>query len=112
MIYFLVFFVLLTLGLSFVCYNLYSQTVQLEKLYKKQVKKETDIDNFYRFILGLLTRAKLEMDKIDQRGSFSADDEVGFAFRVIQRAIDETVHQMKSIRVEGQNQNNTENESV
>lgn len=99
MIYIFIFLILLTILLSFFCYNLYNQVVKLEKLYKKQTKKEVDIDNFYKYILGLLTHAYSEMGRIDQRGSFSSDDEVGFAFRIIYRAIEDTKTKLESIRV-------------
>lgn len=92
-------FFILTLLLTFFCYNLYNQVIQLEVALKQQVKKETDIDKFYAYLLGLLTHAYADIQRIDKRGSFSADDEVGFAFKVIYRAIEETKAKIESLRV-------------
>lgn len=100
MIYILVFFVLLTLILAWFCYNLLKQNVQLERYLKQYVANEEQIEVFYRLVLGILTRAATDMDKVDKRGSFSSDDEVGFSFKVIHRAIETAKKQIESIRVQ------------
>ena len=104
MIIALVFFVLLTLALSWFCYNLFRQNVQLEGYLKQYVANEEQTEIFYRLIMGILTHAATDMDKVDKRGSFSYDDEVGFAFKVIDRGIETAKRQIESIRVQENDQ--------
>ena len=100
----LIFFILLTLVLSWFCYNLFKQNVQLEGYVKQYSVNEDQMEVFYRLILGILTRAATDMDKVDKRGSFSSDDEVGFAFKVINRAIETAKRQLELIRVQEKTQ--------
>jgi len=96
-------FFLLTLLLSFFCYNLFRQNQQLEQYLQDYSKVETDAETFYKVILGLLIHTQSELDRVDKRGSFSSDDEVGFAFKAIRRSIETCVQQLKSMReTEGQ----------
>ncbi len=100
----LIFFILLTSALSLFCFNLFKQNVQLEGYLKQYSANEDQMEIFYRLILGILTRTATEMDKVDKRGSFSSDDEVGFAFKVISRAIETAKRQMEAIRVQDNDQ--------
>lgn len=100
----LIFFILLTLALSWFCYNLLKQNIQLEGYLKQYSANEDQMEVFYHLILGILTRAATDMDKVDKRGSFSSDDEVGFAFKVIHRAIETAKRQIESIRVQENDQ--------
>lgn len=99
-IFLLIFFILLTSILAWFCYNLFRQNVQLEGYVRQYSANEEQMEVFYRLILGILTRAATDMDKVDKRGSFSSDDEVGFAFKVINRAIETAKRQLELIRVQ------------
>lgn len=94
--------------LVYIVTNLLSQINQLEKYidgeFKRKIKKEEDFDKYYQYILGLLTHAYSEMSRIDKRGSFSSDDEVGFSFRVIYRSIEELKQKIESMKVEEKDQ--------
>lgn len=94
--------------LIYIITNLLSQIKQLEKYidgeFKLKLKREEDFDKYYQYILGLLVHAYAEMNRVDNRGSFSSDDEVGFAFRVIYRAIDELKQKLEALKVEEREQ--------
>lgn len=83
------------------CYNLFIQNLQYEKFIEKDNKAKADlisqVDAFYKRHLEIFTHAGLEMDKIDKKGSFSSDDEVGFAFIIIKRAIDDAREQLHNM---------------
>lgn len=93
-----VIFFLLTLLLSFFCYNLFKQNQQLEQYLQDYSKVEDEAETFYKVVLGLLIHTQTELDRVDKRGSFSSDDEVGFAFKAIHRSIETCVQQLKSMR--------------
>ena len=82
-----------------VIYNLFSQNEQLESEVKKAYElnagniKKTEV--FYQLMYGLFVQAKMDLDRVDKRGSYSSDDEVGFAFKTIQEAINQVKHQLE-----------------
>ncbi len=90
--------------LVYIISNLIAQTAQLEKYidaeFKRKIKREEDFDKYYQYILGLLIHSYTEMQRIDKKGSFSSDDEVGFAFKVIYRCIEELKQKLESLKVE------------
>lgn len=71
--------------------NLYNQITTLER-----VVKDTDdrMYKVYTFMLELFTRADSELGRIDKRGAFSSDDEVGFTFRIIKESIEQVKYQL------------------
>jgi hypothetical protein len=84
----------------FINVNLYNQVTPLENEIKRGFTHEETFLKYYEAILILIISAKTEIDRIDKKGSFSSDDEVGFAFKVIQTAINNLVLQMKSLQGE------------
>lgn len=80
----------------FIGFNLWSQNRQLEDIVQNN-KIEDDAIKLYQIILRLLLNAKSEMDRVDKRGSFSSDDEVGFAFKIMQQSIDTVIENLKKI---------------
>lgn len=84
-----------------VIYNLFSQNEQLESEVKKAYElnasniKKTEV--FYQLLYGLFVQAKMDLDRVDKRGSYSSDDEVGFAFKTIQEAINQVKHQLETL---------------
>lgn len=60
--------------------------------YKKYSTLLVYTEAYVQFISGLyfkLKNTKEQIDGVDKRGSFSSDDEIGFAFREIQESVDE-----------------------
>jgi hypothetical protein len=47
-----------------------------------------------------LTKCYSEIDKVDKNGSFSSDDEIGFAFGVIKGSIQETLSEIEKLKEE------------
>lgn len=81
----------------YINYNLYSKITPLENAISKGLILEEEFLKYYEAILILVISAKTEMDKIDIKGAFSSDDDVGFAFKVIQTAINNLVLKMKQL---------------
>lgn len=81
--------------------NLLNQINQLETqldLSSKELEKvETEIVNHYEFFYKIFTEAYLEMDRVDVRGSFSSDDEVGFAFKVLLTSIENVKEKLRVV---------------
>tara|TARA_R110000822_G_scaffold128195_41_gene264026 strand:- start:692 stop:1051 length:360 start_codon:yes stop_codon:yes gene_type:complete len=90
--------------------NLLNQIAILEV----EVKTIDDVENrahkFYIFILGIFTTAYDDMERVDKRGAFSADDEVGFAFRTIMESIQQVKFQLEAMKVD--NEENTKEENT
>jgi hypothetical protein len=77
----------------YIIWNLMGKLETLEKhnltLLENQEKLESDVLKHYQFLLGLFAKAQTDLVRVDKRGSYSSDDEVGFAFKVIKTSIDE-----------------------
>lgn len=86
--------------LGFITMNLYNQVNQLERYLEHTTKSEEDVDKYYQYFLGLFTKCYLELQRIDKRGSFSSDDEVGFSFRVVLTAIEDVKVKLEKMRLE------------
>ena len=79
------FIILLILIIGVLVYLLYAS-------YKKYNTLLIYTEAYVQFITSLyfkLRNTKEQMDGVDKRGSFSSDDEIGFAFREIQESVDE-----------------------
>lgn len=79
--------VLIVVGYYFIS-NLQNQIDQLEQQSTDVIAAENKVINVYRFILNILVKTLSELNKVDKRGSFSSDDEVGFAFKTIKELIE------------------------
>lgn len=89
--------VILNIGLIWISFNLYHKNSQLEEVVKSMDKMEEDILKYHQVILGLLTNAYTEFVRIDKRGSFSSDDEVGWSFKLLKDLIKDVTEKMKLI---------------
>lgn len=113
MIYlFLIISIIINLILVWIAYNLYTQISQFESELaerSQQIEKtEQEVINHYTFFLKIFTEAFSEMQRIDNRGSFSSDDEVGFAFRVILSAIENVKEKLLIVTKKDNEQQTTE----
>lgn len=102
MIYLTIFLTFLLILSGLVIYNLYSQIGQLEthvqKLHDDNATNLREFDFFYRLFLRWFTEASVEMDRVDKRGSYSSDDEVGFAFKVMRESINQTKSRLEHLQ--------------
>ncbi|WWT39501.1 hypothetical protein [Microcystis phage Mel-JY01] len=80
--YILVVCILLLILSIFINYNLYVN-------FKKATKLAMDNEDFIFSIRNRVLEKQSELKAIDRRGSFEADDEVGFIFKDIQRIIND-----------------------
>lgn len=98
-----IFLLIITIGvLCFFISNLLVQNEQMENEIKKFNKREekmyNEVENYYKVFLALFTEAYSNMQRVDKRGSFSSDDEVGFAFKVLYSAIQEVQTKLESFK--------------
>jgi molecular chaperone GrpE (heat shock protein) len=85
--------------LSFFIYNLLNQIDQLEKIIKESPDLEENVENFYKKMLTVFVRAKSDMDRVDKRGSYSSDDEVGFGFKVLHQSICDVLDELEKMNM-------------
>ena len=102
MIVIIIILVIIIFLLIWFIYNLNSQVSTLEsyisKLNKRELNHYTEVEGYYKIFLDLFTNAYLEMQRVDKRGSFSSDDEVGFAFKVILNSIESVKGALENLR--------------
>lgn len=101
---------ILTLLFGFTTWNLYVQVSQFEDYIKKSNKREQKIlleaENYYKIFKGLFEEAYLNIQRVDKRGSFSSDDEVGFAFKVIYNSLSEVNNKIQNLKIEDDEEEN------
>jgi hypothetical protein len=85
---------------GFFIYNLYNQVQQLEQYLLEATKVEDEFENYYQYFLTMFIKCHSELKDIDTRGSFSSDDEVGFAFRVIIKAIEDVKIKIEQMKIQ------------
>ena len=85
---------------SFVIYNLLGQISELEKAVAKVTQVEDDALSVYDFFLKLFSNTLREMEDIDRRGAFKADDEVGFIFNTLLESIKHVKFQIEKLAEE------------
>lgn len=71
------------------------------RVYSDMINEDHAWDNSYNLIhrlLELYTEAKGRLERIDKMGSFSSDDEVGFAFKLINSTIIELTARLQEIK--------------
>ena len=71
------------------------------EIYSNKIESvEDEAIKYQKYFLELLTQTYQELQRVDKRGSFSSDDEVGFAFRVILTAIATLKERLGSVEIE------------
>jgi len=75
MIYFLIFFILLTLVEGYVIFNLTRKVERLETWVEDYAQRINDTNNVLK--------------EIDSKGTFEADDEIGVVFQSIKETVEE-----------------------
>lgn len=103
MIEFLIILTIIIFGtLLFIIFNLNNQVKQLEEEVQKFDQKEKylyeELEKYYNVFLGIFSDAVITLERIDKRGSFSSDDEVGFTFRIIKNVIQEVKTKLDNLR--------------
>lgn len=95
---------ILTLLFGFTTWNLYVQVSQFEDYIKKTNKREQkillEVENYYKIFKGLFEEAYVKIQRVDKNGSFSSDDEVGFAFKVIYNSLQEVNYKIQNLKIE------------
>ncbi len=108
MIFTIIILSLIILILGFATWNLYKQVSQLEDYAKKTSKREQKVlleaENYYKIFQALFEEAYLNIQRVDKRGSFSSDDEVGFAFKVIYNSLKEVTDKLESLKIDDENE--------
>lgn len=78
--------------------NLLRQNNVFEESVKNQLKLEDDILKYHEVVLGILSNAYAEFTRIDKRGSFSSDDEVGWSFGLLLNIIRDVKEKVESLK--------------
>jgi hypothetical protein len=84
MIYLVVILIVLIAILVYACWNLLQQSEQLEKQCLMYIDIITEVRD-------KVLDVEIELKEIDIKGSFEADDEVGFVFKEIKQISEELV---------------------
>lgn len=80
------------------------ELVEIIQIYSNKVDSvEEEAIKYQRYYLELITQTYQELQRIDKRGSFSSDDEVGFSFRILFTAIENLKLKLGSIEIEEEN---------
>lgn len=88
--------IFIIIGISvFIITNLLRQVNAMEEELTKEVQNTF---NVYNFILIALSEAYNDLKRIDKKGAFSSDDEVGFAFAVILESIHQVKHRIEKMK--------------
>ena len=92
--------ILLNLTMVWVIRNLYVKNAQLEEIVESINLIETNAIKYHRVLLGILTNAYTEFKRIDHRGAFSSDDEVGWSFRLLKDLIQDLTEKLKQLELD------------
>ena len=81
-------FIIILIGIIlFLGWVIYLMTEQLE-----QIENNIGVyEEYYNAFIEQLNEANQKMQAIDNKGSFSSDDEIGFAFKTVRDCIDDLV---------------------
>lgn len=83
MIYILIIVSILLLLSIYVNINLYKKTEKYEKIVTEQIEEIENSEKFIQQFSDNLTLINNQLTQLDERGTFEADDEVGFVFKTI-----------------------------
>jgi len=75
--------------LLYISINLYRKYVKSEIIVENLYKTEQVFNNIITQINERYIKAYAELKRIDHRGSFNSDDEIGFIFKYIMNTIDQ-----------------------
>jgi len=93
---------IIVLGVSIIFLN--QQVTELELKINEEMlehqKSKDEIVNYHLYFLKLFSEAYSQLERIDHRGSFSSDDEVGFAFKVIIQTIGDVKTKLEELKLE------------
>ena len=78
----IIFLIVIICGLGYILYLLVEQNEQ----YEEQI---TTLYEWYQTFVVSIAEANDRMEQVDKRGSFSSDDEIGFAYKTIKDCIEQ-----------------------
>jgi hypothetical protein len=70
------------------------------KINETEKRLYTEAINYHQAFLFMFADAYAELQRVDKKGSFSSDDEVGFSFKVIVTAIKNVKEKIESLKDE------------
>ena len=85
MIFAWILIILLIIISSFLCWVIYLMTQQIEQ-YEENVEY---YQNWYDKFITIIADADTKMKEVDNKGSFSSDDEIGFAYQTVKECINQ-----------------------
>lgn len=97
MIYIIIILIILLIVAGWIINNLHNQSKQLQEYLDEAFEQEDRFLTVYDTVLRILVHTKIEMEKIDFRGAFRTDDEVGFTFIALKSCIDTVASEIDKI---------------
>lgn len=85
------------LFLIWIVSNLYNQVQDLKQELTKVNTLDDDLVRYHEILMGIFTRAYADFERVDKRGSFSSDDEIGWSFKLLKDVIKDVQENLKSI---------------
>lgn len=95
-----VIFSVLYLVMLYILITLYRKNVILSRELENRYTNEENYIMFFRSILETYVGVLAKLKRIDRRGSFESDDEIGFVFKTIKNTISELHQQLLTIEKE------------
>jgi len=80
------------------CFNLFQKLQQSKKLISTKLFLEDDLKNFYTKLSEDIIEIYTKLQRVDKKGSFASDDEVGFTFKAILRIIEELADRVNALQ--------------
>lgn len=81
----------------YIIFNMYYKIKKLEELLIKSEQIEQRVVNLIRLVAKKNIEAYAIIKKIDKRGSFESDDEIGIIYKIIRNTIKDLSDQMSEI---------------
>lgn len=82
--------------------NLLNQNKQMEEVLGKALKNNDkineDVEKYHSVLQGIYSKAYTEIMKVDKKGSFSGDDEVGWAFSLIRDTVKDITEKLNNMK--------------
>lgn len=98
------------LAQSYIIYNLYNKFNVLVKEVETREQNAQNAITVLQFVQGLVVEAYAEMERIDKRGGFRSDDEVGFTFQALKEVVEQLKFFITKLTEEDSESSKTENQ--
>tara|TARA_R110002126_G_scaffold47780_3_gene133659 strand:- start:1254 stop:1571 length:318 start_codon:yes stop_codon:yes gene_type:complete len=89
----------------YVIYNLYNKNEQYEQTLQELESDQTDLSNYLFDVYETIKAAHTKITQLDIKGSFEADDEVGFFFNDLKEITEELESMFELLKEDNDKEN-------